>query len=300
MNQLKPMIIVLIMLSSVLAGCISSGMDGQDGTIGLDGADGADGNDGMQGGIGPQGEVGEQGPPGIQGESGLPGSDGIDVNETRIAELEAVLANLNETIIQLQNNISILEDDLTNATTCQLVPWGNCPRVDLNGMDLSGLDLTGINLRGASLIGTNFSGAILHKSILSDVDAWNSSFAFASIDNADLSDSRFWKYEWNNNCQFCHNAANFSGSSVIDSDMTNIYLRNADLTTIFFRGSNLDGSDLSNSDLSNQYLLDTEMTNVILNYANLTNTQFFDMNLEGSSFIYAELNQTFFSNVKCT
>ena len=140
MNQLKPMIIVLIMLASVLAGCTSSGIDGQDGTIGLDGADGvdgndgADGNDGMQGGIGPQGEVGEQGPPGIQGESGLPGSNGIDVNETRIAELEAVLANLNETIIQLQNNISILEDDLTNATTCQLVPWGNCPRVDLNGI----------------------------------------------------------------------------------------------------------------------------------------------------------------------
>jgi uncharacterized protein YjbI with pentapeptide repeats len=164
-------------------------------------------------------------------------------------------------------------------------------------MDLSGLNLTGINRRGASLIGTNLSSTLLDKSILSDVDAWNSSFAYASINNADLSNSRFWKNEWNDDCQYCHAAADFSGTSIIDSDMTNINLRFADLTTIFFRGSNLHGSDLSYSDISNQYLLQTEMTDVTLTYANLTNTQFFDMNLEGSNFIMSELNQTYFSNV---
>ena len=105
------------------------------------------------------------------------------------------------------------------------------------------------------------------------------------------------KNEWNDNCQYCHAAADFSGTSIIDSDMTNINLRFADLTTIFFRGSNLHGSDLSHSNVSNQYLLQTEMTDVTLTYANLTNTQFFDMNLEGSNFIMSELNQTYFSNV---
>ncbi len=311
MSQFKPMTVVMLMLVSVLAGC--SGTDGTDGAEGLHGS---------------QGETGEQGPPGIQGEigpAGADGQDGMDANESRTAELEAELASKDEAIaillgnisdmeeeldavddviemyymmfVQMQNQINTLGNDLTNATNCQLVPWGNCPRADLSGMDLSGLDLTGINLRGASLIGTNLSGTQLDKSILSDVDAWNSSFASASINNADLSDSRFWKYEWDDDCQYCHAAADFSGTSIIDSDMTNIDLRYADLTTIFFRGSNLHGSDLSHSNVSNQYLLQTEMTNVILTYANLTNTQFFDMNLEGSNFIMAELNQTYFSNV---
>ena len=55
MNQLKPMIIVLIMLTSVLAGCT--------------------GTDEAEEIPGPQGETGEQGPPGIQGETGTAGAD---------------------------------------------------------------------------------------------------------------------------------------------------------------------------------------------------------------------------------
>ena len=92
MDQLKPMIIVLLMLTSTLAGCT-----------------GADGAEGVQG---PKGETGERGPQGIQGETGPPGADGMDVNEPRIAQLEAELASKDATIAILLGNISDMEEEL--------------------------------------------------------------------------------------------------------------------------------------------------------------------------------------------
>ena len=92
MSQLKPMIIVLLMLTSALAGCT--------------------GTDGAEGIPGPQGETGEQGPPGIQGETGPVGANGMDVNESRIAELEAELASKDATIAILLGNISDMEEEL--------------------------------------------------------------------------------------------------------------------------------------------------------------------------------------------
>ena len=104
MSQLKPMIIVLLMLTSALAGCT--------------------GTDGAEGIPGPQGETGEQGPPGIQGETGsagadgqhgadgMDGQDGMDVNESRIAQLEAELASKDATIAILLGNISDMEEEL--------------------------------------------------------------------------------------------------------------------------------------------------------------------------------------------
>ena len=53
-----------------------------------------------------------------------------------------------------------------SATSCHLVPFGNCAGADLSGMDLSGMDLTGINLRSANLRGADLSGAELNESLL--------------------------------------------------------------------------------------------------------------------------------------
>ena len=101
MAGLKPMIIVLLMLTSALAGCT-----------------GTDGTEGIQG---PQGETGEQGPPGIQGPqgetgptgpNGADGTDGIDADESRIAELEAELLDKEANIVILLGNISDMEEEL--------------------------------------------------------------------------------------------------------------------------------------------------------------------------------------------
>ena len=145
------MIIVLLMLTSALAGCA--------------------GTDGAEGIPGPQGETGEQGPQGIQGETGSAGADGqngadgMDVNESRIAQLEAELASQNATIAILLENISDMEEELEavdnviemyymmfvqiqndmndlESNLMDEINWVN-NTVDWAYMDLTGADLTG-------------------------------------------------------------------------------------------------------------------------------------------------------------
>ena len=136
MNQLKPMIIVLLMLTSALAGCT--------------------GTDGAEGIPGPQGETGDQGPPGIQGQTGsagadgMDGQDGMDVNVSRIAQLEAELASKDATIAILLGNISDMEEELEAVDNViemyymmfvQIqndINWQNQTR-DLYGADLNGV-----------------------------------------------------------------------------------------------------------------------------------------------------------------
>ncbi|MDB4865360.1 pentapeptide repeat-containing protein [Euryarchaeota archaeon] len=185
MSQLKPMIIVLLMLTSALAGCT--------------------GTDGAEGISGPQGETGEQGPQGIQGETGSAGADGqngMDVNESRIAQLEAELASKDATIAILLGNISDMEEeleavdnviemyymmfvqiqndmnDLESDINCQIRPYAYCA-----GADLSNADLFGANLNGADL-----SYAVLNYADLSYTD----------LSNADLSGADLTGVYWNN------------------------------------------------------------------------------------------------------
>ena len=166
MSQLKPMIIVLLMLTSALAGCA--------------------GTDGAEGIPGPQGETGEQGPPGIQGETGPAGADGqngMDVNESRIAQLEADLASKDATIAILLGNISDMEEELEavddviemyymmfvqiqndmndlESNLMDEINWVN-NTVDWAYMGLSGADLSFTNLRNANLRDADLTGADL-------------------------------------------------------------------------------------------------------------------------------------------
>ena len=177
------MIIVLLMLTSALAGCT--------------------GTDGAEGIPGPQGETGEQGPPGIQGETGSAGADGqngadgMDVNESRIAQLEAELASKDATIaillgnisdmeeeleavddviemyymmfVQIQNDMNNLESNLMDEINWvnNTVNWAymdlsnaNLYYADLSNADLSNADLTGAYLTGIYLTGVNWDWAI--------------------------------------------------------------------------------------------------------------------------------------------
>ena len=169
MSQLKPMIIVLLMLTSALAGCT--------------------GTDGAEGIPGPQGETGEQGPPGIQGETGpagadgqngangMDGQDGMDVNESRIAQLEAELASKDATIAILLGNISDMEEELEVVDNViemyymmfvQIqndINWQNQTRdlsyAELYQADLFAADLTGAYLYYADLTGADLTDADL-------------------------------------------------------------------------------------------------------------------------------------------
>ena len=52
--------------------------------------------------------------------------------------------------------IFALESDLANATSCQLVRFGNCAGADLSYMDLTGMDLTGIRFTWSKSTKCNF------------------------------------------------------------------------------------------------------------------------------------------------
>ncbi len=134
--------------------------------VDLTGPAGADGEPGPQG---EKGEQGDQGPEGEKGSDGAPGADGQDVDPALVAQLQA------DNAAMLQQ-ISDLEAQLIDATSCQLVPYGNCPGADLRGMNLTGMDLTGINLRGADLQNTTFDYATLDGADLRSIFASNATF----------------------------------------------------------------------------------------------------------------------------
>ena len=189
MNQLKPMIIVLLMLTSALAGCA--------------------GTDGAEGIPGPQGETGEQGPQGIQGETGSAGADGqngadgMDVNESRIAQLEAELASKDATIAILLGNISDMEEELEavddviemyymmfvqiqndmndlESNLMDEINWAN------NTVNWAYMDLSYANLFDADLIGANLSYAELPNANLRYANLSNANLYGADLSNADL------------------------------------------------------------------------------------------------------------------
>ena len=140
------------------------GADGAQGPAGEQGSQGEPGTDGAQG---PAGETGAQGEPGMDGQAAnetmmynleqqlVTMNQDMSIILSNISEIESDLGSIdnaiqlfytwstqfNFDIIDLQNNLSMvwdaifaLESDLANATSCQLVAYGNCVNVDLSGV----------------------------------------------------------------------------------------------------------------------------------------------------------------------
>ena len=131
----------------------------------------------------------------------------LDQHATQIAMLEADhMADIYTLQAEHDIDIASLEAELESATSCQLVPFGNCAGANLSGMDLSGMDLTGIDLRSANLEGANLSGAELNESLLMHIEGNSSTnFSNAYLRYADL------KF------------ADFEDATVIGADFTDSY-----------------------------------------------------------------------------
>ena len=208
MNQLKPMIIVLLMLTSALAGCTGTdgaegipgpkgetgdqgppGIQGETGSAGADGQNGIDGQNGVDGQNGADGQNGVDGQNGADGQNGI---DGIDVDESRIALLEAELASKDLTIAILLGNISDMEGELEAVDNViemyymmfvQIqndINWQNQTR------DLSGIFLGNANLRFAELAGADLSYADLTYANLNGADLRVADLSYTNMNNADL------------------------------------------------------------------------------------------------------------------
>ena len=286
MTQLKPMIIAMLIMTSVLAGCT--------------------GNDGAEGIQGPQGETGEQGSPGIQGpqgDAGPAGTDGIDANESRISELEAALFDKEETITMLLGNISEIEEELDAVDNViemyylMMIQMQNeiiilqASISDLeNGLNKTRAinDFSYLDFRGAQLfnfnngLGPQMDPPIFDFGILENASLTYSDFSDASFVNANLvgADGIFATFH----------RTDFSGAS-----MYNGIWRQSDFSDAIFVGSNLAytefrWSDLSGANLSGAFMYGgSNWMGVNLSGADLTNAWMYDVDLTGADLTGADL-----------
>ena len=209
------MIIVLLMLTSALAGCT--------------------GTDGAEGIPGPQGETGDQGPPGIQGETGSAGADGqhgadgmdgqdgadgMDVNESRIAQLEAELASKDATIAILLGNISDMEEELEAVDDVIEMYYMMFVQIQNDVNDLESNLMDEINWANNTV-----------------------NWAYMDLENAQMGNTNLIGANLSN--------ADLEQAEMMYADLTNADLSNANLYYAFLYGANLIGADLSGVNWSN-------------------------------------------------
>jgi len=260
------------------------------------GADGEQGPQGEKGDQGDQGPQGERGDPGDKGDKGDPGLDGQDVDTTLVAQLQA------DNAAMLQQ-ISDLEAQLINATSCQLVPYGNCPGADLRGMNLTGMDLTGINLRGADLQNTIFDYATLDGADLRSIFASNATFVGTGMNRTVLQFAELNIYSLDCRSQwggpgYCGpvnltdaylHKADLTNARLYDADLTDAYLGGADLTDAYLRNANLTDAYLGSADLTDAYLTAADLIDAYLGWADLTGADMEYADLTGADLRYADL-----------
>ena len=173
MSQLKPMIIVLLMLTSALAGC--AGTDTTDLEQQIE--DLQQSNDEMNETINYQ-----------SGQIGMWYELERD-NQEQLAILESMLETANNSILDLQSSILALESDLVVQQGLVLqwqqtaednranLSYAHLSNANMRLADLSNANLYGAYLYGADLIYTNLTGAHLSGAYLSGADLsggiWN-------------------------------------------------------------------------------------------------------------------------------
>ena len=290
------------------------------GPAGADGEQGPQGEKGEQGNQGPQGEKGEQGdqgPEGEKGSDGAPGADGQDVDTTLVAQLQA------DNAAMLQQ-ISDLEAQLIDATSCQLVPYGNCPGADLRGMNLTGMDLTGINLRNADLQNTTFDYATLDGADLRSIFASNATFIGTGMNYTFLQLAEFNR--WSSDCPNGWGTASYCGPANLSdarlefadlsyakmyyvdltdamlswSDLTDAHLHYADLTDVSMEFADLTDASLRYADLTNAELSWSDFTHASLEYADLTNARLQSVDLTKASLSSADFTLAYLMSADLT
>ena len=167
MSQLKPMIIVLLMLTSALAGC--AGTDTTDLEQQIE--DLQQSNDEMNETINYQ-----------SGQIGMWYELDRD-NQEQLAILESMLETANNSILDLQSSILALESDLV-VQQGLVLQWQQT--AEDNRANLTYADLSNANLHSDDLSNANLYGVLLYGADLSYANLSNANLSYAELDYADL------------------------------------------------------------------------------------------------------------------
>ena len=274
MSQLKPMIIVLLMLTSAVSGFMIS-------------------ND-LKLPEGPQGE---------KGEPGEDGNNGLNADETRIVELEAEVILMSEYVLMLHEyfvipNLAPIEYE--NVDDYEIDMCENCTNLNLRFANLSGLTLVGFQLSGSDMFSSNLSGSDM-KGNMSHIDfkfskMYNMDASTSSLDFSDFryADLRSANLEWSSLCGADFGYANLMGANLRGGSWFCYYppnsaesdspgethpsinfqeanLKYANLSGAFLRSSNFSSANLIGADLSDSELHESDMSYADLTGANLNN-----------------------------
>ena len=283
MNRLKPMIIVLLMLTSAVSGFMIS-------------------NDLKL----------PEGPPGEKGERGEDGNDGLNADETRIVELEAEVHLMSEYVLMLHEYFVIPNLDpieYQNVDDYEIDRCENCTNLNLRFANLSGLTLLAFQLSGSDMFSSNLSGSDL-KGNMSHIDfkfskMYNMDASHSSLDFSDFryADLRSADLEGASLCGADFGYANLMGANLTMSSSYCYYppddptsnpgethpsinfqeanLKYANLRFAFLKSSNFSGANLNGADLSDSELHQSDMS-----YADLTGANLGDADLTGISWNY--------------
>ncbi|MGY5146577.1 MAG: pentapeptide repeat-containing protein [Candidatus Nitrosopumilus sp. bin_7KS] len=190
-------------------------------------------------------------------------------------------ANLTNTKITntSMNGANLIFADVTNATLSDI----DLRHSLVMRVDFSNLNITNIDFSGANLLSANFSNSQISNVDFSSADLSMTDFRGAQIDN---------KTRFTGTKLIESNLSNFDMSFL---DLSGVVLTGANLTNTSFKGSeftfsDLSGVDLSTSDLSGAILLATD-----LSFTNIPNAQFSQINAKHANFENANLTNADFS-----
>lgn len=182
----------------------------------------------------------------------------------------------------------LLRDHIERGRTARdlALKGANLCGCDLARLRADGLDLEDADLREASLVEVNWEGCVLRDARLDNADftgavlrdcdldharATGVVFARASLENSKARGARF-------------DDANFSGSTLDDTDFSRASLRGANLEGASATGADFRGADLHGARLRDAKIVDADMRGADLTGADLTNADLRGAILEGVLF----------------
>ena len=238
MSQLRPVIIVLLMLASALAGCTATDTTDLEQQI----ADLQQSNDEM--------------------------NETINQQKEDIAGLQSQVDERNTEIATLGSNVAMLQSSIADAETYRdsllvLLEGSNTSNGELESMIETANNNTILTLQSDLAVQQDLVAEWFDRAI-------NNDFTHVNLSGANLQHARLY-YADLRDADLSH--ADLSHADLHDAQMWNANLSGANLSFANLYYANLYGADLSGANLTNAVMTGADLTNADLTGADLTSAQ---------------------------